>query len=458
MKRLLALFLMFIAVFLFASCQANSPQSASVSSLNGVDISEFVIVYSEHEPDYNQHAAQYIRDRIQEYTGVSLSVKTDSSAAAAHEIIVGETSRPLSAALDEKTVGLEFAILADDTSIAMEGDYFIIAAAAYYFVATYIADTSTPKTIPQTPTVNIPIVEKPNNYIFLIGDGMGVYQTQIFEYLETPEGVVSDGEDSFYGYMLPYTVEARTKSNDSSVTDSAAAGTALATGYKTNNGYVGIDKDRNEIMSLTELAVSQGKATAVMSTEVLTGATPAAFSAHADSRSDEAAITASQEKLTETILETLNDSNDNDANESTIARVLSDLSNDKDGFFLMYEEAYIDKHCHSNDITATHKTMYRFNQAIGQFMEFAFYHPDTFVLITADHETGALQPDEQGQLKYNSTGHSSADVLVFSYGIGAEVFRGMSIENIQIPMTIAKFWGVNDFGDFSSGYAPLNEK
>ena len=44
---------------------------------------------------------------------------------------------------------------------------------------------------------------------------------------------------------------------------------------------------------------------------------------------------------------------------------------------------------------------------------------------------------------------------MFAYGEGAEYFDGIVIENVQIPMTIAKMWGVEDFGDPSSGYEPL---
>jgi hypothetical protein len=56
----------------------------------------------------------------------------------------------------------------------------------------------------------------------------------------------------------------------------------------------------------------------------------------------------------------------------------------------MYEEAYIDKHSHSAELTATFFACVRFNQAIGCFMEYAFYHPETVVIITADHETGGI--------------------------------------------------------------------
>jgi alkaline phosphatase len=71
------------------------------------------------------------------------------------------------------------------------------------------------------------------------------------------------------------------------------------------------------------------------------------------------------------------------------------------------------------------------------------------VIITADHETGRLLPNENGELQYNYGDHSEADVPVFAYGKGAEIFDGVNIENIQIAHTIAAFMGDENFGDQS---------
>ena len=190
-----------------------------------------------------------------------------------------------------------------------------------------------------------------------------------------------------------------------------------------------------------------------MSTEGSTGATPASFSAHANNRSYTAAILASQERSMESyglLLECNFDyANPNGIGliEEKINTMLSELSKDKDGFFLMYEEAHIDKHSHNNLMDNTFKALVRFNQAIGVFMEYAFYNPDTFILITADHETGDLFPNEQGVLEYHSEEHTGRNVPIFAYGEGSELFNGQTIENIQIPQTIASFMGVYDFGD-----------
>lgn len=75
-------------------------------------------------------------------------------------------------------------------------------------------------------------------------------------------------------------------------------------------------------------------------------------------------------------------------------------------------------------------------------MEYAFYHPNTMVLITADHETGGLSSD----FVYHSDGHTPVDVQIFAYGQGTEYFNEVTRDNIDIPKFIASCWGVNNFG------------
>ncbi len=73
---------------------------------------------------------------------------------------------------------------------------------------------------------------------------------------------------------------------DASYTDSAAAATALATGYKTHNGVVGLNSDYQRVKNVRELARERGANTAVLTTDKITGTTPAAFMAHCASRND----------------------------------------------------------------------------------------------------------------------------------------------------------------------------
>ena len=429
--------------------------------INSVSIDEYTIIYSRNDSDYSRRAATYIKDQIKSSIGVELDVSLDTDGPFAHEIVVGDTSREISQTLDADTDGVEFAIYADDSHVAMEGDYFVIAAAAYFFVETYIMDEAVDTQIPKEMSIHEPIVKEAKNFILLIGDGMGVNQTRLFEaYDVVTDGdkAYSDGEDIFYGYMLPYQGLSNTTSL-SGITDSAAGGTALATGYKTVNSRIGKDKDYNDIQSLTELAGSMGKATAVLSTDSIDGATPASFSAHANDRKDSDDIKASQSQLKSkynTIIECGNTKYNEYgvlSLEKRITDALSTLSNNENGFFVMYEEAHIDKHSHNSDMDSTFDAVVRFNQIIGRCMEYAFYNPDTFVLITADHETGGLKISDDGTFSYtsaqNSEGsrnHTGSAVPVFAYGLGAEMFNDTTVENVQIAKQIADLWGVEEFG------------
>ena len=422
--------------------------------IDGVHLSEYAIVYSPEENDYDKRAAEYIAAKIEERTGISLSVVTDEGQINPHEIVVGDTERPISEKLDAECEGLEFAILSDGGHIALEGDHFIIAAAAYYFIDTYVTGRDFNAEPPKEAAVCEPIVREAKNFILLIGDGMGVNHTLLFDEMENGFEY-GDGEDIFYGYLLPYHGYSRTQSL-SGVTDSAAGGTALSSGFKTYNEYIGRDKDGNDVKLITELAAEKGLATAVMSTENRTGATPSTFSAHADDRNSDEEILESQTATRRdygTIIDCgfdyYNKRMVNNSLEKHLTDTLGAISGDEDGFFLMYEEAHIDKHSHNNDLDKVFSAVVRFNQAIGRVMEFAFYNPETFVLITADHETGALRPDENGNPAFNSEEHTLEDVPVFAYGDGGELFDGVTVENIQIAHTLASFLGEYDFGDQS---------
>lgn len=442
MKHLARVFVLLLVVaLLLPGCTTKNQ-----TTLNGTDISQFTLVYSQTAPDYCQRAAEYIQAQVLDRTGKEIPVCTAESGTYGHEIIVGPTDRVLSEFPETEGEKLEFYITADDNHIAMYGDYFLIAAAAYYFVETYIPDGSFKSVIPQEITTCQPITEKANNFIFLIGDGMGPNHTKLLaEYDVSEFASDSDNERTFYGNYLPYQGVIHTGSL-SGITDSAAGATALACGYKTINSYVGRDEDGNDLLSLTELAAQKGMATAVMSTDQLTGATPAGFSAHASDRDDSETILACvQEKmLAGTIM--IGGLQAEGSYQETISETLAELDKSENGFFIMYEEGYIDKFSHKKQLEDTLVAMGQFNQAIGIFMEYAFYHPDTFLIITADHETGGLMAAEEGGFEFHTESHTGADVQIFGYGQGAEVFAGYAQENNEVPKVIAKLWGVDDFG------------
>ena len=127
-------------------------------------------------------------------------------------------------------------------------------------------------------------------YIFyFIGDGMGAAQRQITE--EYKKGVMKkDGK--LLMNSLPFSAITTTYSADTLITDSAAAGTALATGHKTNNGYIAKDPQGKDLKTILEMAQETGRATGLVSTTRITHATPAVFASHNLDRDDENAIAA----------------------------------------------------------------------------------------------------------------------------------------------------------------------
>ena len=116
---------------------------------------------------------------------------------------------------------------------------------------------------------------KVKNVIYLIGDGMGF-------------GAVTSlllSEDEMTGFeQAPVIGLSETCSANNYVTDSAAGGTALATGTRTNNGFVGADPEGNQLTSVLRKAQAMGKKTGIVVNTTLTEATPASFYAGVTSR------------------------------------------------------------------------------------------------------------------------------------------------------------------------------
>lgn len=114
---------------------------------------------------------------------------------------------------------------------------------------------------------------------FFIGDGMGLNQVNTTEmFLAEVEGRI--GIKPFLFPSFPVASHANSHSATSSVTDSAAAGTALATGVKTYNGAMGVDADKNPVESFAERAKKAGKRVGITTSVSIDHATPGTHYAH----------------------------------------------------------------------------------------------------------------------------------------------------------------------------------
>ncbi|MRR22152.1 alkaline phosphatase, partial [bacterium] len=123
--------------------------------------------------------------------------------------------------------------------------------------------------------------QKPRNLIIFIGDGMGV--AHVYAAM-----TVSGNEMTFPAF--PVTGFSITHSKNSYSTDSAAGGTAIATGEKTDNRMISVRPDSTVLVTLLEHARASGKSTGIVCTSSLTDATPATFTAHVPLRYDYRAI------------------------------------------------------------------------------------------------------------------------------------------------------------------------
>ena len=125
---------------------------------------------------------------------------------------------------------------------------------------------------------SLALAAQPKNVIICIGDGMGFEQVKAANYY-------ADAPMSFE--LFPYQGQMMTRSANSSVTDSAAGGTGIATGVKVNNGVISMayPGDGSELETLWEYYQARGRSAGLVTTTYITHATPATFGSHEPSRS-----------------------------------------------------------------------------------------------------------------------------------------------------------------------------
>ena len=297
------------------------------------------------------------------------------------------------------------------------------------------------------------MAKAPKYVFYFIGDGMGLNQVVATQYyLRSCEGEL--GITPLCFALFPYTGIATSYSANSDVTDSAAGGTALATGHKTYNGAIGVDADAAPVASIAERAHRSGAKVGVATSVTINHATPASFYAHQKSRNDYyeigtqlatsgfeffgggdfaektnpdnqgaphlyditreagytivrgydeyAALDDSEDKVlliqkddaVEDVLPYAIDACEDDLTLTQITTAAIDHLYDKkhkEGFFLMVEGGKIDYACHANDAATALQEVVDFDHAIRVAYEFYKQHPkETLIIVTADHETGGF--------------------------------------------------------------------
>lgn len=341
--------------------------------------------------------------------------------------------------------------------------------------------------------------EEIKNVVILIGDGMG------FNHLYSTEKV--HGVELDILHRMEYYGEQKTRSASSLVTDSAAGGTALATGHRTMNGYVGVyPTDPLAVFavpaSITDVAMKYGKSTGIVTSDSIMGATPASFSAHVRDRdldedifaqqvvsevdliwgaysdvvteaevnennkvyvntlSEVQALEVGEKSIGQFDCDTLWQGKDN-GDQPTLSELAIEaidiLSQDEDGFFMMLEGAHIDKCSHSQDGEGAMTAALEFDKAVSAVLDFAEEDGNTLVIITADHETGSVTLQKDGTYKWTTGSHSGANVPCFVYGSDTFIEEGEVIDNIDIP-TMAVAYMTNNEQYFPCPLSYLNEE
>ncbi|MBI2294562.1 MAG: alkaline phosphatase [Betaproteobacteria bacterium] len=240
------------------------------------------------------------------------------------------------------------------------------------------------------------------------------------------------------------------------VTDSAAAGSAMSTGYKVNNGAVAITPDGKPVPTVMEVARARGKRIGLVTTATVYDATPAAFSLHAKLRWQYQALVDQYLALEPEVLMgggadyflpagapggKRKDGKDviaafrakgyqvvrntAELNAATGAKVLGlfadtdmDFELDRDparqpttaemtaaalkalsqsspnGFVLLVENENIDTAGHANDAASLMRALWAFDDAVTVALDFQRHSPDTLLIVTGDHESGGFSPTE----------------------------------------------------------------
>ncbi|WP_316752406.1 alkaline phosphatase [Pedobacter gandavensis] len=323
-----------------------------------------------------------------------------------------------------------------------------------------------------TPEYKVDGLLKPvKNVILLIGDGMGL--AQIHAGYIANHGQLNMSNIRNIGFS-------QTAAADAGNTDSAAGASAMATGAKTNNRYIGVGPDGRKMTNLVDTLAGYGIKSGIISVGDLTDATPAAFYAHQIDRamSGEIATDLVQSKveilvgsnqrsflknkdgelmnklktqgfqlstqakdfyghregkhlvlLPDSATRPVKDGRGELLKES-LQHTLQILSANNNGFFIMAEGAQIDYGGHQNDLPYVVTELHDFDKAVAAALAFADQNKETLVLITADHETGGLTlldaSAEKGMVtgEFSTNDHTNIMVPVFAYGPGSAEFRG----------------------------------
>ena len=276
---------------------------------------------------------------------------------------------------------------------------------------------------------------------------------------------------------LPHVATVRTVNTSAldgtGITDSAGAGTALATGTRVDNNVISraLPGDGSDLTTALEVQASRGRRTGLVTAAThISDATPAAFGAHADSRYNYAEI--AEAYLTQTrpnvlfgqpqtgitpeaaqaagyaVATNAEELHALDPDITThvsgqfalaaaptlseqVAVALQILAQEQAGFFLLVEHEGSDTGGHAADLSMVIDSIMELDDAVETALAWATGRDDVLIVVGGDHETGGLVVEEldpiAGELPdhcFTTSAHTARDVPYFAVGVGAERVTG----------------------------------
>ena len=311
--------------------------------------------------------------------------------------------------------------------------------------------------------------QRPKNVILMIGDGMGLAQICAAQTVNQTLTML----------QLKQIGLQRTHAKDQYTTDSAGAGSAIATGEPTCNRHISTNEDGSINPSLTEILAPRQYACGIVTLGNIADATPAAFYGHTTERDQTDEITRlllngnltllngsgmsaltdrkdgtnlkdelSKQYLISSSIEEIKTHGEKEicldeqmgkaTTEESLPllaeatqKAIQKLTNaSSKGFFLMVEGAKVDYAGHANYLPGSVLETLSFDQAVAEALRFADQNGETLVIVTADHETGGLTlvdgnlEKRKVTARYMTDDHTPIMLPVFAYGPGSSKFCG----------------------------------
>lgn len=324
------------------------------------------------------------------------------------------------------------------------------------------------------------------NIILMIGDGMGENIIKASEVVKGDKLVMSGMPHKTYVTTHSVSVE----KGYADFTDSAASATAISTGVKTLNSYIGVDENENKLETICEFAMNKGLKTGLVARHYVCHATPAGMVAHNNSRNNYQKIlreminsgvnvmfggggqyykdskktrttveennykyiTTEEELLAlegneEKVLGMFAFDNMGSATHNPQLPVMTEkaleLLDNENGFFLMVEGSNIDVYAAQENMPETLEQMKSFDASVDYVLSWAEQHPGTLVIVTADHETGGVMVPENAKPEditndcFTSDGeHTNTNVLLMASGANS---KGICEQELIDNTDIAKY-------------------